>query len=101
MEQSIELTIQLENAEFKNILPREVDEELYFLSVKACTKPEVETSKEKFSAFCKTQFKIMILLKELKRNKVVLVGVHRDKDGESKFLGDFEIDLTEIFKSDF
>lgn len=94
MQQSIELTIKMENAEFKNIMPRDIDDELYFLRINACDKPEVETQREKFTDFVKTTFKVMILLNELKKNKRVVVGLYRARIGEVKFLGDFEINLT-------
>jgi len=40
-------------------------------------------------------------MRELKRNKIIYVALYRKKDDLTKFLGDFEINLTGMFMEDY
>ena len=40
-------------------------------------------------------------MRELKKSKIVNIGIFREKMGISRFLGDFEIDLSAYFDQDY
>jgi hypothetical protein len=58
------------------------------------------TQPEQYDDFAKSIINEFFFLHELKKSKVLYVGLHQLKRGVERFLGDFELDLSPYFKEE-
>lgn len=56
-----------------------------------------ETIPETYEDFSQSVINEFFYLKELKKSKLVYVGLYQTKGGKKTFLGDFELDLSPFF----
>lgn len=85
---------------FINFLPQNCEEEKYFLEVKASIRQLRRTTPELYNDFAKSVINEFLYLRELKKNKMIYVGLWQIKEGKERFLGDFELDLEPYYKED-
>ncbi|EAS06863.1 hypothetical protein TTHERM_00725820 (macronuclear) [Tetrahymena thermophila SB210] len=97
MNQRVQLYVCFQKIEFINFLPQNIESEKYFMEIKASVRAPRTTTPELYDDFAKSVVNEFFYLRELKKSKLMYIGLYQIKDGNQTFLGDFEIDLTPYY----
>ncbi len=97
MNERVQLFIAFSEIKFINFLPKNCEEEKYFLEIKASIRNSRRTTPEMYDDFAKSVINEFFFVRELKKSKMMYVGLFQVHQGKERFLGDFELDLTPYY----
>lgn len=79
MDQRVHLVISLKEISFINFLPQNDENEKYYMEIKASIKEMRQTTPELYDDFSKSVINEFFFLRELKKSKVLYIGLHQIK----------------------